>query len=93
MLGNDARRENLARYALGRIGHGRTTIEAIAVRDCVDIAKADAAHQRLHGFVTDSTWDDHEARLAAARSALAPMTRTAQVWARRRGPSATSTTR
>ena len=74
------RRENFAQYALGLIGHERKTIEAIAVRNCPDVTKADAAHQRLHDFITDSRWDDHAVRLAAARYALEPMTRIAQIW-------------
>ena len=32
-------------------------------------------------FITDSTWDDREVRRAAARYALAEMTRIAQPWA------------
>jgi SRSO17 transposase len=74
------RRENFALYALGLIGHERKTIEAIAVRNCPDTTKADAAHQRLHDFITDSRWDDHAVRLAAAHYALEPMTQVAQIW-------------
>ncbi len=74
------RRDNFARYALGLIGNERKSIEAIAVRDCPDVAKADAAHQRLHDFITDSRWDDHEVHLAAARYALESMTQVAQIW-------------
>jgi hypothetical protein len=33
-------------------------------------AKADAAHQRLRDFITDSTWDDRAVRVAAARYVL-----------------------
>jgi SRSO17 transposase len=75
------RRENFAQYALGLIGTERKSIEAIAVRNCPDVAKADAAHQRLHDFITDSRWDDRAVRLAAARYALEPMTQVAQIWA------------
>ena len=75
------RRDNFARYALGLIGNERKSVEAIAVRDCPDLAKADAAHQRLHDFVTDSRWDDRAVRLAGTRYALASIAQVAQVWA------------
>jgi len=50
------------------------------VRNCPDVTKADAAHQRLHNIITDSRWDDHAVRLAAARHALEPMPQVAQIW-------------
>ena len=75
------RRENFAQYALGLMGNERKSIEAIATRNCLDVAKADAAHQRLHDFITDSAWNDRAVRLAAARYALEPMTQSAQIWA------------
>lgn len=82
ILGTPQRRENFARYALGLIGDGdRKSMEPIAARAGASVAHMDAAHQRLLHFITDSTWDDHEVRLAAARYALAPMTRTALPWA------------
>ena len=80
VLATPQRRDSFARYALGLIGNDRKSIEAIAARDCADVAKADAAHQRLHRFVTDSNWDDHAVRIAAARYALAPLTQVAEVW-------------
>jgi SRSO17 transposase len=73
------RRDNFAQYALGLIGNERKIIEAIAVRNCPNVAKADAAHQRPHDFITDSRWDDHAVRLVAARYALAPMPQVTQV--------------
>jgi SRSO17 transposase len=56
-------------------------MEAIATRHVPDPAKADAAHQRVQHFITDSRWDDHAVRLHAARYALAAMTQVASVWA------------
>jgi SRSO17 transposase len=82
VLGTPKRRTNFACYALGLIGDGaRKSMEPIAVRDCVEVHKADAAHQRIQEFITDSTWNDHEVRAAAARYALESIARVAQVWA------------
>jgi SRSO17 transposase len=82
VLGTPQRRTNFARYALGLIGDGtRKSMEPIAVRDCVDVRKADAAHQRIQEFITDSPWSDYDVRVAAARYALEPIARVAQVWA------------
>jgi len=76
------RRDNFARYALGLIGDGdRKSMEPIAARACASATHMDVAHQRLQYFITESTWDDHEVRLAAARYALAEMTRIARPWA------------
>ena len=82
LLGTPQRRENFARYALGLIGDGdRKSMEPIAARAGASARHMDASHQRLQNFITDSAWDDHAVRLAAARHALAPMTRTALPWA------------
>ena len=82
ILGNPQRRENFARYALGLIGEGdRKSVEPIVARAGASAAHMDAAHQRLLHFITDSGWDDHAVRLAAARYALAEMTRLALPWA------------
>ena len=80
VLATPNRRENFAKYALGLIGDGgRKSMEPIAVKDCVEVRKAEAAHQRIQHFITDATWDDHEVRLAAARYALEPITQRAQI--------------
>ena len=82
VLGNPQRRENFARYALGLIGEGdRKSMEPIVARAGASVAHMDAAHQRLLHFITDSAWDDHAVRLAAARYALAAMTQLALPWA------------
>src|SRR5262245_34493527 len=81
-LGTPQRRANFACYSMGLIGDGsRKSMEPLAVRNCTDVAKADAAHQRLHNFITDSAWDDETVRLAAARYGLEPLAQRAQVWA------------
>src|SRR5262249_60065045 len=56
-------------------------MEPIAARACASATHMDAAHQRLQYFITESTWDDQAVRLAAARHALAEMTRMARPWA------------
>lgn len=82
ILGNPQRRENFARYALGLIGEGdRKSVEPIVARAGASVVHMDAAHQRLLHFITDSAWDDHAVRLAAARYALAATTQTALPWA------------
>jgi SRSO17 transposase len=82
VLGTPQRRANFARYALGLIGDGtRKSMEPIAVRDCIDVHRAGAAHQRVQEFITDSAWNDDHVRVAAARYALEPIARAAQVWA------------
>jgi SRSO17 transposase len=82
VLGNDGRRTNFAQYACGLLGEAdRKSMERIATRHVPDPAKADAAHQRVQHFITDSRWDDHAVRLNAARYALAAMTQVASVWA------------
>jgi len=82
ILGTPQRRENFARYALGLIGDGdRKSVEPIVARAGPSVGHMDAAHQRLLHFITDSAWDDHVVRLAAARYTLALLTKTAVPWA------------
>ena len=82
ILGTPQRRTNFARYAFGLIGAGeRKSMEPIAARSGASVAHMDAAHQRLQEFITDSAWNDHAVRLAAARYALEPMTQAAVPWA------------
>jgi SRSO17 transposase len=74
LLGSPSRRESFAIYATGILGDGeRKSAEPIAARACADPKKADAAHQRLLHFISNSTWNDHEVRTAAARYALAAL--------------------
>src|SRR5207247_399973 len=75
LLGDKRRRESFAVYAMGLLGEGeRKSFEPIACRACPDPRKADAAHQRIQQFATDSPWSDERVRSAATQYALAPMT-------------------
>ena len=74
-LGHDSRRASFATYALGLLSDAeRKSIEPIAARSCVEVAKTSAVHQQLQHFVTDSPWSDHEVRLSAARYAIEALT-------------------
>jgi SRSO17 transposase len=74
LLGNKKRRESFAIYAYGLLGDGeRKSFEPIACRACPDEKKADAAHQRLQHFATDSPWSDRAVRRHAANYALDAM--------------------
>ena len=80
LLGDDARRELFARYALGLLADGeRKSIEPIVTRALPDPLRADAEHQRMLHFVSNSRWDDRELRQHAARYALDQMARIAGV--------------
>jgi len=75
VLGIASRRESFAIYAAGILGDGeRKSTEPIAARACADPQKADAVHQRLLHFVSNSTWSDHDVRKTAAKYALKSMT-------------------
>jgi hypothetical protein len=54
-------------------------MEPIAVRDCIEVHRVDAAHQRIQEFITDSAWNDHNVRVAAARYAIESIARVTQV--------------
>lgn len=74
ILRHRKKRANFAVYALGLMGSAeRKSCEPIAVQFCESDAGADAAHQRLLHFVTDSEWDDRPVRRAAARYAIAAL--------------------
>lgn len=74
ILGSLSRRESFATYAMGILGDGeRKSVEPIASRACADPATADAAHQRLLHFVSNSAWSDRKVRCAAAHYALDAM--------------------
>jgi SRSO17 transposase len=56
------------------MGEGeRKSAEPMAARACADPARADAAHQRLLHFVSNSPWSDRDVRRTAARYALDAM--------------------
>jgi len=71
ILGDDAKRASFATYAIGLLGDAeRKSMEPIACRACPDPDRADAAHQRIHNFVSVSDWSDREVRRESARYAL-----------------------
>lgn len=73
-LGDDKRRASFATYAMGLLGEGdRKSMEPIAARTCPDPRTVDAAHQRIHHFVSNGAWDDRAVRRQSARYALAAM--------------------
>jgi SRSO17 transposase len=75
VLGNKKRRESFAIYAMGLLGDGeRKSFEPMACKACPDPKGADAAHQRLQHFATDSPWSDHDVRRASTKYALDAMT-------------------
>jgi SRSO17 transposase len=75
VLALPSRRESFAMYAAGILGDGeRKSTEPIAARACADPKKADALHQRLLHFVSNSAWSDHDVRKVAAKYALKSMT-------------------
>jgi SRSO17 transposase len=83
LLGNQKRRESFAIYAMGLLGDGaRKSFEPIACKACPDPNAADAAHQRLQHFATDSPWSDHSVRCGATTYALDAMTKRepVEVW-------------
>jgi SRSO17 transposase len=73
-LGNEHRRASFATYAMGLLSESeRKSMEPIAARSSGTPEHAGAAHQRLHHFIANTSWSDHEVRLAAARYAIAAM--------------------
>src|SRR5215510_3338477 len=80
VLERPERRESFAVYAWGILGEGeRKSLEPIAARACLDPARMDAEHQRLHHFVTDAPWDDRAVRRHATRYAIDAMTALAPI--------------
>jgi SRSO17 transposase len=80
VLQSPNRRESFAVYATGVLGDGeRKSAEPIASRACADPRTADAGHQRLLHFISNSPWSDSDVRRVAARYALDSMTRRAPV--------------
>ena len=83
LLGNDARRVSFTKYAMGLLGEAeRKSMEPIAVQFDPCVHGADAAHQRMQQFITDSNWDDVAVRAYAAKIAVAAMTKhdTIRAW-------------
>src|SRR5580693_8330451 len=73
VLGSSHRRASFAMYAMGLLSESeRKSMEPLAAR-AAGLEHASAAHQRLHHFIANTSWSDHEVRLAAARYAIAAM--------------------
>ncbi len=71
LLGSSHRRESFAMYAMGLLSEAeRKSMEPIAARATGAPEHAGAGHQRIHHFISNTPWDDHEVRLAAARYAI-----------------------
>jgi SRSO17 transposase len=74
VLGNGDRRASFAMYAMGLLSESeRKSIEPLAARASTTPAHASAAHQKLHHFIANTSWNDHDVRLAAARYAILAM--------------------
>ena len=74
LLGNSQRRASFATYAMGLLSESeRKSVEPLAARTTAAPAHASAAHQKLHHFIANTTWNDHAVRLAAARYAITAM--------------------
>jgi SRSO17 transposase len=74
LLGDSPRRASFAAYAMGLLSESeRKSIEPLAARASATPAHASAAHQKLHHFIANTAWSDHDVRLAAARYAIAAM--------------------
>lgn len=74
VLGHKSRRASFATYALGLLSDGeRKSVEPIAARACGDPGQADAVHQRLLHFLTDSNWSDVDVRRVATQYGVGAM--------------------
>src|SRR5271169_5423473 len=73
-LGNSHRRASFATYMMGLLSESeRKSMEPLAARTTATPAHASAAHQKLHHFIANTSWSDHDVRLTAARYAIAAM--------------------
>jgi SRSO17 transposase len=73
-LGDKRRRASFAMYTMGLLSElERKSMERIAARATAEPEHAGAAHQRLQHFISNTSWDDHKVRLAAARYAIAAL--------------------
>lgn len=75
VLANKKRRESFAQYAMGLFSESeRKSMEPLAARLCGEVGQADAHHQRLQHFITDSDWSDRGVRRVAASFGLRALT-------------------
>ena len=74
VLGNSHQRASFATYVMGLLSESeRKSMEPIAARTTATPAHASAAHQKVHHFIANTPWSDHDVRLTAARYAIAAM--------------------
>jgi SRSO17 transposase len=74
LLGSSHRRESFAMYAMGLLSEAeRKSMEPIAARATGDPEHASAGHQRIQHFISNTSWNDHEVRVAAARYTIAAL--------------------
>jgi len=74
VLGNSDRRASFATYMMGLLSESeRKSMEPLAARTTATPIHASAAHQKLHHFIANTPWSDHDVRLTAARYAIAAM--------------------
>jgi SRSO17 transposase len=74
VLGSSHHRASFAMYAMGLLSESeRKSMEPIAARATGDPVHAGAGHQRIHHFIANTSWSDHQARLEAARYAIAAL--------------------
>src|SRR5580693_2355990 len=77
VLGSSHHRASFAMYAMYAMGllseAERKSMEPIAARATGDPVHAGAGHQRIHHFIANTSWSDHQARLEAARYAIAAL--------------------
>src|SRR5262245_26886098 len=80
ILGHPQRREAFALYTLGLFSNLEPkSVDPIAMLTCPDPERADAAHQSLLHFVSQSDWDDQAVRRYAARYAMEAMSKRAPI--------------
>jgi SRSO17 transposase len=73
-LGNGHQRGSFATYMMGLLSESeRKSVEPLAARTTATPAHASASHQRLHHFIANTAWSDHDVRLTAARYAITAM--------------------
>lgn len=74
VIGSSHHRASFAMYTMGLLSEAeRKSMEPIAARATGDPVHAGASHQRIHHFIANTSWSDHEARLEAARYAIAAL--------------------
>lgn len=72
VLGDDKRRASFATYMIGLLSTAeRKSMEPIAAQAEVSLDTVDAAHQRLHHFISNMSWSDRAVRRQSTQYAVA----------------------